>query len=372
MRIADSRIAMFGVHTYLEKYEKSESLKMWVGEERPDFEGRKAGAARLPEAKDYILELSGQVKAAKPAILTGPAGAAEPVEKKETDEFSLSEEDKMKITLVEKIIEMLTGKKVKIKVPQIKTGEGEDECGEMQEKAAALKRDGQDRAPQKQGWGLEYDYHEMRYEQEKMTFEAEGIIRTVDGREIKFSVDLSMSREFMEEKNISVRAGDAVKIDPLVINFNGPAAGLTETKFSFDLDANGKEEQISFVSSGSGFLVLDRNNDGVINNGSELFGPQSGNGFAELANYDEDGNQWIDENDSIFSKLRIWSKDAQGNDFLFALGQKGVGAIYLGHITTLFDMKNRVNELQGQVQRTGVFVKEKGSLGTVQQIDLAV
>jgi hypothetical protein len=58
--------------------------------------------------------------------------------------------------------------------------------------------------------------------------------------------------------------------------------------------------------------MRDRNGDGAIDHGRELSGATTGDGFAELAAYDEDGNGWIDENDSIYQHLRIWSKDAQG------------------------------------------------------------
>ncbi|MEA3469756.1 MAG: hypothetical protein U9R57_16250 [Thermodesulfobacteriota bacterium] len=43
-----------------------------------------------------------------------------------------------------------------------------------------------------------------------------------------------------------------------------------------------------------------------INNGAELFGPTTGHGFQERAQYELDFIGWIDENDSIFSSLRIW------------------------------------------------------------------
>ena len=114
------------------------------------------------------------------------------------------------------------------------------------------------------------------------------------------------------------------------------------------------------------------NNDGVVNNGSELFGPQSGNGFSELAEYDGDGNGWIDENDDVYDKLRIWTKDENGNDKLLALGQKGIGAIYLGNVNTDFALKNSQNQLQGEISRTGIFLNENGSAGTIQHIDLAL
>ena len=178
-----------------------------------------------------------------------------------------------------------------------------------------------------------------------------------------------MSRSFITEQSINIREGDTLK-DPLVINFDGKATELTQTKFSFDIDADGQTDQISFVGSGSGFLALDKNGDGIINNGSELFGTQSGNGFSDLAAYDQDGNNWIDENDSIYNNLRIWSKDAEGNNTLVALGQKGTGAIYLGNISTPFSIKGTENNLQGQVRASGIFINENGTVGTIQQVDL--
>lgn len=185
------------------------------------------------------------------------------------------------------------------------------------------------------------------------------------------SLRLGMSREFAFRQNISFRAGDAA-IDPLVICFNGKAAGLTVEKYDFDLDSDGVAEKICFVRPGSGFLALDRNGDGMINNGSELFGPNGGSGFVELSLFDDDGNQWIDENDSIYDRLRIWTKDADGKDVLFALGQKGIGAIFLGSTATPFALKDRANVLQGRLRSSGIFLGEDGSAGLVQQIDLAV
>ena len=69
-----------------------------------------------------------------------------------------------------------------------------------------------------------------------MSFSSDGVVKTADGKEINFSVDLNMSREFASQQNVSIREGDAKKMDPLVINFDGKAPELTDTKFSFDLD----------------------------------------------------------------------------------------------------------------------------------------
>jgi hypothetical protein len=213
-------------------------------------------------------------------------------------------------------------------------------------------------------------YHERHAEIEATAFHSEGVIHTADGKQIHFNVELTMSRLFMEENSLHIRMGDALK-DPLVINFGGNAAQLSRTKFLFDLDSDGMEEPVSFLQPGSGFLALDRNGDGVVNNGSELFGPSTGEGFSELARHDDDGNGWIDENDPIYHKLRVWTRDPAGNDTLLALGQVGVGAICLDSADTPFALKDETNDLLGQVRATGIYANDDGTVGTIQQIDIA-
>ena len=60
-----------------------------------------------------------------------------------------------------------------------------------------------------------------------------------------------------------------------MINLNTDAANVTDQKFYFDLDADGELDEISTLASGSGFLALDKNGDGIINDGSELFGTKA-------------------------------------------------------------------------------------------------
>jgi len=224
---------------------------------------------------------------------------------------------------------------------------------------------------ERQGWGMIYQNYRFHAESEQTSFQAQGIVRTADGQEIAIAVQLNMSRDFFSESSQTLRAGDALK-DPLVVNFSGNAAALTKQTFTFDIDADGNSDQIHFVAPESGFLALDKNQDGTINDGSELFGALSGNGFADLAKHDVDGNGWIDESDPIFESLRIWSKDAEGSDQLVGLGAKGVGAIYLGHITTPFDLKDENNQLTGVVRDSGLYLQETGGVGTLQQVDLVV
>lgn len=209
-------------------------------------------------------------------------------------------------------------------------------------------------------------------EAESTTFATSGIVRTVDGRDINFNMEVSMSRAFTASIN-SLEVESYIKTDPLMINLDTDIGSVSDQKFFFDLDADGKEDEISFAGKGSGFLALDRNGDGKINDGSELFGTKSGDGFKDLAAYDADGNGWIDENDAIFSQLKIWTKDEGGNDKLISLKDADVGAIYLGNADTQFSLKDEDHKLNGEIKKTGIYLHESsGEVGTVNHVDLTV
>lgn len=204
---------------------------------------------------------------------------------------------------------------------------------------------------------------EVHSESEQTSFRAEGSLKTVDGRSISFAASLTMEREF---QSYSVTAGTVQTTDPLVVNFSGAPGRVSAAKISFDLDADGEAETIHFAEAGSGFLVFDQNGDGRANDGRELFGPQTGDGFGELSAYDEDGNGWIDEGDSVFEKLRIWTRDG-----FSTLLEKGVGAIAVGSVETPFAIKDDANLPLANVRRSGIYLSERGAAGTVQQLDLA-
>lgn len=209
-------------------------------------------------------------------------------------------------------------------------------------------------------------------ESESTTFATKGIVQTADGRSIDFNMEVSMSRAFMQETNL-LEVKDYIKTDPLMINLDTNIGSVSDQKFFFDLDSDGKEEKISFAGKGSGFLALDKNGDGKINDGSELFGTSSGDGFKDLAEYDEDGNGWIDENDSIFNRLKVWTKDENGKDFLIDLKKADVGAIYLRNADTQFSLKDDENKLNAEIKKTGIYLREStGAVGTLNHVDLVI
>lgn len=209
-------------------------------------------------------------------------------------------------------------------------------------------------------------------ESETTSFSAAGTVNTADGRSLDINLNLIMSRSFTKATSEVIDYTQPVLCDPLVINLTSSPATVSDQTFFFDLDADGTEEEISQLSAGSGYLAFDKNGDGSINDGSELFGVKSGNGFADLMAYDSDGNGWIDEADPIFSKLQIWSLDENGNSTLTSLKKAGVGAIYLGSSDTDFALKGADNSTNAVIRRTGIFLYEDGTAGTMQQMDLAV
>ena len=206
--------------------------------------------------------------------------------------------------------------------------------------------------------------YERYSESESFSFSTAGVIKT-DSQEINIDIDFSMSRSFVVENRIDT----GMVFDPLVINYNGELPELSETRFSFDLDNDGEEDQISELKKGSGFLALDKNEDGKINQGSELFGTILGNGFEELAEYDDDNNNWIDENDAIWNKLRIWNGGQSEQRELLAIGEVGVGAIYLDAMQGDFTYKTAQNETLGELRASGIYLQESGIAGTISQID---
>lgn len=216
-------------------------------------------------------------------------------------------------------------------------------------------------------------YHESLYhmeESECTTFSTTGTAITADGRHLQFDLNLQMSRTFMQEsKTAYATQYQKILTDPLVINLSSNPTSVTGKTFMFDLDHDGKEEEVSVMDASSGFLALDKNKDGVINDGSELFGTRTGNGFYELSEYDSDGNGWIDEADEIYSKLKVWVKDENGKDRLMSLKDADVGAIYLGSSQTDFSLKDDDNNLLGRVRSTGMYFHEDGTAGTIQQVD---
>lgn len=352
MKIMDSGVRMDARWSATRQHSAKETVQFWTQNQN------------LSTEENVLIDISEKGKS-----LQQNAAVSRSDSTSNDCELSLSEKDKEKIRLIEKFIYVLTGKRIKLKIIDAEKL-SDEKLGEL-ENVKASHEQGQTPVRQPQGWGLKIDRHEFYREAESMSFYSSGSVATADGRTINFNLAFNVSREFIRSESLSIRAGDAL-LDPLVINFKNVSSLLGDRNYSFDIDCDGNEDNIAFTDMGSGLLALDRNNNNIIDDGSELFGPQSGDGFNELAAYDEDQNGWIDENDEIFNKLRIWTLDDEGNKTLLALGQVGVGAIYLGNVNSEFGLKNTANDTLGQIRSTGIYLKESGEAGTIQHVDLAI
>lgn len=98
--------------------------------------------------------------------------------------------------------------------------------------------------------------------------------------------------------------------DPLVVDVNRNGKfDITEVQKGVNFSFTGTRSQAtSWVTEGDGFLFVDNNANGIVDNGSELFGTDTefDGGFAHLAKYDTDKNGIVDFKDQVFSKLGVW------------------------------------------------------------------
>lgn len=161
-----------------------------------------------------------------------------------------------------------------------------------------------------------------------------------------------MKDEGIEVQAVQVAQSSTVKIhieftgvrqmqqsDPLVLDLDGDGIDLASADQGavFDIDADGKADRTGFVRGDDALLAIDRNGNGRIDDGSELFGDQNGavNGFGELAKYDDNADGKIDAKDKIFDSLRLLHDvDADGMVRAYELSKltdKGVESLDLGY-----------------------------------------
>lgn len=347
MRVVSSSIQMQTRHQASQTESRQTSLQIRA---TPSESGARATVTDM-------LTLSDQALSAAASAPTG--GSTDP-------DDGLSSKDRLNIALIRRLFKLVTGHDLVVATPgQLRQA--------LQGGSTPSTSPSTPARANSNNTGLTLSTTVTRRETEATSFSASGTIKTADGQTLQFSAKLNMSREFTSRLQIGAAAANApAKVDPLVINYGGKAAELGDARFEFDLDSDGHSEQIANLKPGSALLALDKNGNGSIDNGKELFGPTSGSGFAELAQYDQDHNGFIDEGDAVYDRLRLWVRDDAGGSKLVGLGQMGVGAIYLGSAATPFQLNDGQNRNLGQVAATGLFLREDGGTGTVQQVDYTV
>lgn len=174
---------------------------------------------------------------------------------------------------------------------------------------------------------------------------------------------LSFSSSSEEEPEIK-------RSDPLAFDLDGNGLETTGIKqgIQFDIDADGKTEQTSFIGGNDAFLAYDKNGNGIIDNGSELFGDQNGaaNGFEELKKYDDNKDGIIDKNDAIYSRLKLLSLDKNNQQKTSSLADHNIQSINLNYTN-----QHQAINYYDSIEQTGQFKRSDGSNGSIADIMLA-
>lgn len=207
----------------------------------------------------------------------------------------------------------------------------------------------------------DFELEEENFSFEYADFQAHGSVKTKDGREIEFSLRLV---ELSAEYSYARVTGRTV--DPIVLELGSRATGAERKKvLEVDLDFDGRTERL-LLQPWEGLLVYDLNGNGRVDGAYELFGPVTGDALMELGKLDSDGDGWIDEDDKEFFRIKIWTTDENGRQKLVGLLDLNVGAIFLGSVSTPFETYSRI------VRRSGIFLREDGTVGTLRQLDFKV
>ena len=157
--------------------------------------------------------------------------------------------------------------------------------------------------------------------------------------------------------------------DPIMLDLDGDGYNITNLKEGtyFDLNSDGFAEKINW-STQDGILAVDKNNNGLIDDGTELFsdyfvlnnGEKATNGFEALSQYDTNGNNRIDNEDNSFSDLLVW-RDKNGNGIsekseLYSLDELGIEFIDLSFKSVNLDTESGV-----LIGEESFFVKKDGT-----------
>ena len=147
--------------------------------------------------------------------------------------------------------------------------------------------------------------------------------------------------------------------DPLIIDLGEEGIVLTslEDGVNFDLDNNSFEEKTAWIGTEDGFLALDKNNNGQIDNGGELFGDKfvmpdgtiSSTGFEALSSLDDNADSAITEEDNEFVNLRVWI-DANHDGKADESELKTLEELNISKISLIYTVENNVDTETGTMR----------------------
>lgn len=178
-------------------------------------------------------------------------------------------------------------------------------------------------------------------------------VETAAMRELR--VTLEKTQGGLDVKGVKIK-----QIDPLVLDLDQNGFDLVAAGEGgrFDIDADGAEDRTGWVKGQDALLVMDRNGNGRIDDGRELFGDQNGaaHGFAELAKLDQNGDARIDKKDAMFKALKLY-RDLDGDgriqrQELSTLDDLGIASLNLRFVRDRQKINGNALLLQATFERT--------------------
>jgi hypothetical protein len=265
-------------------------------------------------------------------------------------------EHSLNIQIIQSMFKAITGEDLQLFAPQALEGQAE-QVSVQQPSQAPNQTDTRDT-------GSVYRQSLSYFEAQTFTFDAKGSINTKDGQSVSFSVSLSMSRIFYAETDTTLRTTEAANAEPLIVNYAGSAAELTATHFEFVLDANGSQGQINRSGTQTPGAIPEQTGDSLESRGAATDHIESP-AIKETKN-----NRLIGLANAIYQQLRIWQRHADGSQQLLALGEKNIGALYLGHLTNPLQSKTEQNSpVLSEVADSSMSLQQNTRTETVQQIN---
>jgi hypothetical protein len=156
------------------------------------------------------------------------------------------------------------------------------------------------------------------------------------GQQVAAVSSMQLEFKFSFSAEMSVQQGVVQESDPIILDLDNDGFEMTSYRDGarFDILGSGQTVNTAFVTGGDAFLALDRNGNGSIDSGAELFGDQRGaaNGYEELRKLDSNGDNRIDRNDAAFESLRLFRDNGNGiteAGELISLAEAGIAEISL-------------------------------------------
>ncbi|WDE10780.1 hypothetical protein [Thalassomonas haliotis] len=225
--------------------------------------------------------------------------------------------------------------------------------------------------------GEQVQVEEWFTREQSLSYQMQGQFQ-LDDKQISLSYEFNISSESTRYRRFATRAGNLQ--DPLLVQFGNQSLGHIQDRQAFDINNDKSLDKLPVFSGDVGYLVFDENANGRADDGSELFGPASGNGFQELAAFDSNQNGFIDKDDEHFEQLYLWQPKGESEGEVepgaqqqwLSLDDAGIAAINLSAIETPYSFYDENDQLEAQMRRSSFAIGENGRGYGVHQVDVRI